>query len=417
MPVINKFIIFSALLTVLVIYLTSYPLDARFSDTHSIEGKDAINLSLAGEQSPLGNKETSSFDTVVDAKGRIHLAVDDGSAQHYLWSDNGGTRWSNPVPVANGPSSSRPGNDVRIAIKDKQQMIVWKDKGEFPGWGRAQIAISNDSGLNWQPGKSPVEKEISLNQGYFSLLSDQSSFHLLWLDDRKESGHDQQLRHVQSSNSIDWQEDSLVDDSVCTCCWLSAKNLEGKIFALYRGTTPRDMKISSHEIGSKGWEKMGRVGQFDWHFTGCPHQGGALAVSEHNTTTILHSVVFTGRSEMLGLHYLTSLDHGKSWQYKQPIGNTSAKHVDITTSGEQIFITWQETVEQQHYIKILLINNEGGPPTHHQKKVPGPAYPRIVAYKNTLKLFWLEKQQANLQSLKMTTISAAAHNRTSGIVL
>ena len=417
MPVKNKLISFSVLITVLVICLIAYKLDARFLDTHSLERKDATNLSLAGEQSPLGAKKISSFDTVVDAEGRIHLAVDDGSARYYLWSDNGGARWSNPAPVANGASSSRPGNDVRIAIKDKHQMIVWKDKGEFPGWGRAQIAISNNSGLHWQPGKNPVEKDISLNQGYFSLLADQNSFHLLWLDDRKESGHDQQLRYSQSSNGIDWQEESLVDDSVCTCCWLSTQNLEGKIFALYRGTTPRDMKISSHEAGSKGWEKMGRVGQFDWHFTGCPHQGGALTVSKHNATTILHSVVFTGRSEMLGLHYFTSLDHGKSWQYKQPIGNTSARHVDIATSGEQVFIAWQEIIEQQHYIKLLRINHKGGPPTHYQKKVPGAAYPRIVAYKNTLKIFWLEKHQSDLHSLKMTTISAATNNRTSGIIL
>jgi len=409
---------FPTLLTALVIGLLIYQFHDPLLDTLTTEREDTDNLPFAVDKSPLGTKNISSFDTTVDAKGRIHLAVDDGSARYYLWSDDGGALWTNPVHVADGPSSSMPGNDVRFAVKDLHQIIVWKDKGEFPGWGRAQVAISTDAGLHWQPGENPAEKDISLNQGYFSLLADQNSFHLLWLDDRKESGHDHQLRHAKSSNGLDWQEDTLVDNSVCTCCWLSAKNVEGKVFALYRGTTPRDMQIASYETGSRDWEMMGRVGEFDWDFTGCPHQGGDLAVSEHNTTTIFHSVVFTGHSEMLGLHYLTSLDQGESWQYKHPIGNSSARYVDIDTLGGQAFIAWQEILEQQHYIKIMHINPKGGASDHYQKKVPGNAYPRIVIHNNTLKLFWLEKNKSNLQSLKMTTIPTATSDTSpSGIIL
>jgi hypothetical protein len=414
----NKFIVFLALLTVLAIFLLFYQLNSTRLDTAPTEGKGPLPLSFTVDKTPLGTKKINSFDTTVDDGGRIHLAVDDGLARYYLWSDNGGALWSKPVHVADGPSSAMPGNDIRFAVKGSQQIIVWKENGELPGWGRAQMAVSNDAGLQWQPGKNPVEKDISLNQGYFSLLADQNNFHLLWLDDRKESGHDMQLRYSQSSNGLNWQEDTLVDNSVCTCCWLSVETFEKKIFALYRGTTPRDMKIAAYESDSKGWDKMGRVGEFDWHFTGCPHQGGAFTVSTHDNATIFHSVVFTGHSEMLGLHYLFSLDQGASWQYKQPIGNTSARHVDIATVGEQVFIAWQEIVKQQHYIKIMQISPNREPSTHYHKKVPGYAYPRIVAYGNTLKLFWLEKNQSNLQDLKMTTLSISTNNTThSGIIL
>ena len=418
MPVKKKLSIFPALITVLVICLLTYQFHDQLLGALITERKGTTNLAHAVDKFPLGAKKINSFDTTVDAKGRIHLAVDDGSARYYLWSDDGGALWANPVHVSDGPSSSIPGNDVRFAVKDLRQVIVWKDKGEFPGWGRAQVAISNDAGLHWQPGENPVEKDSNFNQGYFSLLADQNNFHLLWLDDRKESGQDQQLRYSKSSNGLDWQEDTLVDNSVCTCCWLSAQNFEGKVFTLYRGTTPRDMQIASFETGSKNWKMMARVGEFDWDFTGCPHQGGDLAVSEHNTTTIFHSVVFTGRSEMLGLHYFTSKNQGESWQYRHPIGNTSARYVDIATLDGQAFIAWQELFEQQYYIKILQINPEGDASAHYQKQVPGNAYPRIVTHDNTLKLFWLEKDQSNLQSLQMTTIPTdTSSTSSSGIIL
>ncbi len=356
----SKLIICFTLLSVVAICLLTYQYGNTFIDASTTVKNDPDFLPLAVDKSPLGAKKINSFDTAVDAEGRIHLAVDDGASRYYLWSDNGGALWSNPVIVADGSSSSMPGNDVRFAVKGSRQIIVWKDKGEFPGWGRARLAVSRDAGLHWQPGNSLVDENISINQGYFSLLADQDTFHLLWLDDRKESGDDQQLRHSQSSNGLNWHEDTLVDNSVCTCCWLSAKNFEGEVFALYRGTTPRDMKIASYEAENKAWKMMGRVGEFDWQFTGCPHQGGAFAVSEHDTTTIFHSVVFTGHSEMLGLHYLSSLDQGASWQYKQPIGNMSARHVDIATVDGQVFIAWQEVLEQQHYIKIMQISPSGG---------------------------------------------------------
>jgi len=366
----------------------------------------------------------NTFSVVVDENERIHAIADDGSSRFYSWSDSGGIDWSPPVYVAGGLSSSRSGDDIYLAVRGQQLVVIWKGKGEFPGWGGAQIAISQDAGNSWQLGENPVEDGVSQSQGYFNLLADEDSFHLLWLDDRGETGSSQQLRYAVSSDGLDWREDQLVDGDTCTCCWLSSRHFGNDLLVLYRGVEPRDMKIAAYRIGNesekrgaKAWRDMGRVGEFDWAFTGCPHQGGSLAVTGKGSTAVIHSAVWTGQNEMRGLHYLVSRDRGLSWQYRGQVGAAGSGNVHMEAVNDQVVIAWHELVGQQNYINVATTRAEGLQQIILHKEIDHPGYPRVVIHKGTVKLFLLENNQRGGKGLRMLDVDADFNETDPGDVL
>jgi len=366
----------------------------------------------------------NTFSIVVDKKERIHAIADDGSSRFYSWSDNGGIDWSPPMYVAGGLSSSRSGDGIYLAVRGQQLIAVWKNKGEFPGWGRAQMAISSDAGNSWHLSENPVGDDAGHNQGYFNLLADKDSFHFMWLDDRGETGSSQQLRYAVSSDGIDWREDQLVDGDTCTCCWLSSRHFGNDLLVLYRGVEPRDMKIAAYRIGNesekrgaKVWRDMGRVGEFDWEFTGCPHQGGSLAVTGKDSTAVIHSAVWTGRNEMRGLHYLVSRDRGLSWQYRSQIGAAGSGNVHMEAVNDQVVIAWHELVGQQNYINVATTRAEGLQQIRLHKEINHPSYPRVVIHKGAVKLFWLEKKQRGEKGLRMLAVDTDFNETDPGDVL
>lgn len=380
---------------------------AKENHSYNIKRKYLYNQNLQNKEiTPANNLDgIISFDVFTDNKHRIHLAADDGENQYYLWSDDGGNHWSKPTLVATASSNSRPGNDIRLAVRGQHLIILWQGKGEYPGWGRTQVAISNDAGRHWRPGRNPATENISSNQSYFSLSSSHNNFHLLWLDDRGETGNNQQLRYSQSTDGNDWHKDTLVDSDACTCCGLSTLHAEGQLFTLYRGTMPRDMNLAAHEIDSHHWKKLGPVGQFNWAFTGCPHQGGSLAASRKADTTILHSLVWTGQKSMKGLYYLSSFDKGASWEKQQKIGKNDAGNADISIAGGRAIIAWHETNNRQHSINVMTAGENNNDNLSYYKETNSVVHPRVTTYKNVIKLFWLDDRNSNNKQLKMASIS------------
>jgi len=420
-----KFFIFLSVIVVcLLVYELNNPLwigvEKREHKTVGIFGYDKVDDILLFEQL----EKINTFAVVVDKRGRIHAMADDGSSRFYSWSDTGGIDWSPPVTVAESLSSSRSGDDIQLAVKDQQLIIVWKDKGEFPGWGRAQMAISNDAGKNWSLSENPVGGDAGHNQGYFNLLADKDSFHFMWLDDRGETGASQQLRHAVSNDGFDWREDQLIDGDACTCCGLSSRQFGNDLLVLYRSIEPRDMKMAIYEMagknikkGTSGWRDGGRVGEFDWAFTGCPHQGGSLAITGQGSTAVIHSAVWTGRNGMIGLHYLVSMNGGISWKYRGQIGAAGSGNVHMETVNDQVVIAWHELVGHQHYINVVTMSAEGLQQTKRHKEINHYSYPRTVIHKDTAKLFWLEKGQRGRAGLKVIAVDTGFNKTDVGDML
>lgn len=358
-------------------------------------------ITFAGEAASFDSLGAiKSFDVFVDKENKMHLAVDSGARRFYLFSEDGGEHWSEPLLVSSDPSNSKQGNDIQVAASKDDVLIVWKGVSELPGWGAAQLAVSDNQGVSWEQLESPAKGDVLQNQGYFSLAANEESFHLLWLDDREEEGNRQGLRYASSLNGLKWDIEQTIETGLCTCCWVSTILSGSKIHALYRGEGPRDMKFVTGEVGKNNWRSSVRVGEFDWDFVGCPHQGGALAESSDGT---LHSVVWTGKEEVAGLHYLVSNDGGSHWQNKQAISGGEGQHVDMAANSETVLIVWDSLSEKGNIIQ-LLAKNKNDHAMALSMNSEGFARPRVVASGDNFRLFWTDLDKMGKKRLKTIKI-------------
>ncbi len=342
-----------------------------------------------------------SFDVYAE-KGILHaaFAVATSEPNHptiaYLHSEDGGAHWSAPSAIntsLNDSLESRLGNDIQLAAADGHLAVVWQTTGEIPGMGPLLTMTSNDGGLNWQPGSNPTGSDT--DQSHPDLAADpQGHFHLVWLDDRDENGY-QGLRYARSGDAGQhWQLAQTLDESSCSCCWNRLLiTPDGQINALYRDMEPRDMALAQSNDAGQHWQRLSTVGEFNWTFNGCPHNGGGLSWGGQQT---LHSVVWTGADNKVGLYHLKSQDKGHSWSAPQAIGRqSSAFHSDIAAFDEQhLLVIWDAQGADGSTVFIAVSHDNGDHwQAARQLSTPGSsaAFPRLVATRDGWLALWTEQ--------------------------
>lgn len=110
--------------------------------------------------------------------------------------------------------------------------------------------------------------------------------------DPEENGY-QSLRYARSiDNGENWKTPIKLDDSSCSCCWNTlAVSQNDELHVLYRDMNPRDMTMLSSSDNGITWKNKRTVGEFNWHFDGCPHVGGGIAFDEKMTFTLVFGQV------------------------------------------------------------------------------------------------------------------------------
>ncbi|MGD0962170.1 MAG: sialidase family protein, partial [Methylomonas sp.] len=315
---------------------------------YAVKTEKNWRISSPVSDAEIDGQSLSSYDAYVD-NDTIHavyaLTADHKSKSAYIGyvnSVDGGEHWSNPIAINSKlelPVESKFGNDIQIAAYGKDLMVVWQTSGEIPGMGPLFTVYSRDGGQSWKQGENPSGDNVNTDQSHADIAADkQGKFHLVWLDDRNENGF-QGLRYARSGdNGRHWEFAQTIDDSSCSCCWNRLAVAEnGRLEALYRDMEFRDMALAQSDDAGQSWRLLGRVGEFNWKFDGCPHNGGGLAIT---AAGILHSSVWTGAENKQGLYYLNSADAGKHWSAPRLLGN-NAFHSDIAAQDEeQIAVIW-----------------------------------------------------------------------------
>jgi len=217
---------------------------------------------------------------------------------------------------------------------------------------------------------------------------------LVWLDDRDENGY-QGIRYARSGDvGRSWEFAQTIDDSSCSCCWnrlLTGSADSAKV--LYRDMEPRDMALAQTNDGGQHWQRASTVGEFNWQFDGCPHNGGALAWSGDT----LHALVWTGEESQAGLYHLYSRDDGNSWSVPQPIGaDTLAFHSDIAAhAGGHLLAIWDARGADGSMVMISESMDNGRQwSTARQISTPGSSaqFPRLIATPNGYLAMWVEQK-------------------------
>ena len=353
----------------------------------------------------VGLLEVSSFDIYKDGE-TLHalvsgLKTDKDKAQtvRYLQSTDNGKHWSLPVEIQNTfpPALAARGNDVQIAANNKNLVAIWQTQGEIPNSGALISAYSHDTGKTWHAGKNPAIDNAG-DQSHVDLIADKNGkFHAVWLADPEENGY-QSLRYARSvDNGENWQPPSKLDDSSCSCCWNTlAISPNDELYVLYRDMNPRDMTLLSSNNNGDSWQNKRTVGEFNWHFDGCPHVGGGITFDENNN---FYASIWTGESSQSGLYTLNSVTNS-------PVKiSKNATHSDITILENRVVVVWDEMSAEGTGIFTMQSFNQGATwstPRRLSAIGTSATHPRVVAAEKNAVVLWTEKQPKQPSQWAMT---------------
>ena len=350
----------------------------------------------------LGLRNLISFDVYAEGSN-VHAVMAAETADRkkpyiaYLHSDDGGLHWAAPIEIAHhlpAALESRIGNDLQVAASGDRLLVVWQLSGDLPGMGPLATLYSLDGGKQWQAGSPPGASDI--DQSHADLAADsQGRFHLVWLDDRDENGY-QGLRYARSSDTGgQWELQQTIDDSSCSCCWNRLViSPDDRLHVLYRDMEPRDMALAQSFDAGQHWQRTATVGEFDWQFNGCPHNGGALAHADDQTW---HGLVWTGADHKVGLYHLQSADAGRHWSAPRAMGDgAKAFHSDLAIDADGAVVAiWDELGNEGSRVVFSQSQDHGEPwlvPQLLSAAEASASFPRVLATEAGILALWMEQK-------------------------
>lgn len=285
---------------------------------------------------------------VASAGDTLHVVWIEDQTDHFQAlhssSDDGGSSWSEPVPVQTGQSPPDSGHDegnIRVTATGKILVVAWQahdsdDQGRSP----LVIARSNDGGRQWAAVLASDAVNSSRSEGHFDLSATPGGrFHLAWPD--LHNGQ-QSLHYTMSSNGgKDWSDAEPITPENREYCWHSFAHGAEHTYLLYHATDPGGLAMSIQKRGEP-WQVGGPVDAFTWKMNDCPYTGGDLAV-EQTTSRRLHALIWTNQDEHAGVHHLIRNSSDDSWQAAGRLGNQNARNAHLAAAADGRFLaTWDE---------------------------------------------------------------------------
>jgi hypothetical protein len=253
-------------------------------------------------------------------------------------------------------------------------------------------ALSNDGGKTWKRGPNPADDNRHDGHGFADVIARDGRFHLTWLDSRSGA---QGVRYARSDDGgASWSANASVQGGTCECCWNTLlPGSDRALYLLYRGKGPRDMGLAISRDDGVKWKSGAVVGAFNWQIDACPHTGGALALTGKGAAERMHAVVWTGKTDQRGVHYLASQDGGATWNARARLGGEYAQRADLAARGGELAAVWDETAGQTGAV-FLSRSKDGGAvwskPARLSSEGASAIYPRVVATQANLLVVWTE---------------------------
>ncbi len=242
-----------------------------------------------------------------------------------------------------------------------------------------RIALSPDGGKTWGASFKPHTDGISAEHGFVSLLPlpDNRMF-AVWLDGRKTKtgkpvaaedshghghGGPMTLRCATFDANGNLSDNAELDPKICDCCQTAAVLTPKGVVVAYRDRSEeevRDIFVTRQAKtlvdGKGGWTAPVPVFKDNWHITGCPVNGPALAASGETVALAW----FTGAGEP---QVKIAFSGNAAETFNPPIrvdGGKPAGRVDVVFLNEKTaLVTWLEEVEGGAEIRALEIETDG----------------------------------------------------------
>ena len=390
-------------------------------------GNDALKAPAAPIEHTFAG--VSSFD-VAESEGTVHVLFARPAGPEskdiplfHIRSDDGGATWSEPARVATGhapPPRLHRGDDPQIAAHGDMLMALWTARGDGPfGSGPLATALSDDGGRTWRAGPSPAARPLPVQEqpavviptaapaspgakkphaakgtgpGYRfpATTGDRDGFHVVWIH---AIGDERSLRHARlAPGTSAWSDPTVVDPKICACCWNELKpGPGGSLLALYRDQHPSDMMLARSRDAGRTWEQPTRVGGFDWHFEGCPHVGGGVAVAQDARGGNILTTVWTGKPQAAGAYLVATSPRGAATPVPLSAEPGAGRNTDVAILADgTAMAVWDQSAEggQAVYAKTSSDGADWLPAARLSPAGQNAAYPRVVATARRFVVLW-----------------------------
>lgn len=363
------------------------------------------------EQLPVSTKDSGEPNLHISADGEVFLSwveyLND-TTDALVWSKLSDGAWTEPVTIATGSDWFVNWADFPALVKFRNSPSMATHWLQMSAEGTydydVKVSISNDGGQNWNTPFTLHADSISAEHGFVSMLPlDDGRIFATWLDGRNmarghgdDHGHGggpMTLRCATFDEAGNLYDEAELDEKVCECCTTAAVEIPGGVLVAYRNRSDEENRdIFYTRLQDGDWSNPKAVHNDNWHITGCPVNGPALAASS-NTVAIAW---FTAPEGEAKVQVAFSSDGGNTFGNAIPIdGGKPIGRVDIVmTDNQTAIVSWLETVDKKAELRIRQVKTDG---TLNEPKTivetsssRSSGFPRMVVNNGKLLFAWTE---------------------------
>jgi hypothetical protein len=296
----------------------------------TVGGRSGANASIAAQ----GTFVVIAWAASTDAATDIYLAA----------SRDAGRAFGTPIRVNDVPGDARVSGEQppRVALvprigREPSIVVVWTAKGA--AGTRLVSARSDDGGVSFTRAAALPGSDASGNRGWEATAVDREGRVVaIWLDHRElversqtaaPMHHDGQAHNHGDADGVARAALSklyfarlgdggahAVAGGVCYCCKTAlATASDGAIYAAWRHVYPgnvRDIAFTLSRDGGRTFAAPIRVSDDQWVLDGCPENGPAIAVDDHDTVHAIWPTLVNGSisssDPTLALFYAATAD-------------------------------------------------------------------------------------------------------------
>ena len=263
-----------------------------------------------------------------------------------------GTKWSEPVTIAEGESLFVNWADFpRLLAPAKDRLVaawMWKRPGGTYAYD-VRIATSKDGGRTWSAPQTPHRDGTATEHGFVSMAPEQGGVRIVWLDGRAGVGKpegeaEMTLRSAWLSPDGTLGDEELLDARVCDCCQTAAVRSPAGTIVAFRDRDPDEIRDIGMLRNADSWQPSAPPAD-RWKIGGCPVNGPALAARNHVVALAWFAApgdtaqvrLAVSRDGGMGLAQVIRVDDG------DPIGRTA---VAVLPDGA-VAVAWLEHERNQ----------------------------------------------------------------------
>jgi hypothetical protein len=290
---------------------------------------------------------------VTDGKGVVHMVYFRGAPEHgdlfYVRSEDGGARFSQPLPVNSEPRSAIAVGNIRgahLAVgKNGRVHVAWNAPGTMP-YGREKMyyARLNDRGTEFEPQRNVIQSAWGLDGGGSVAADDAGNVYVAWhAPEPSKKGEDN--RRVWVARSTDEGKTFAAektayekDTGACGCCGLRAfADRKGTVYVLYRSATDKENRDTYLLISRDRGATFDGDDVDPWKVSTCPMSSFAFA---ERGAGVLAAWETDGQVYYAGLDAATGK---RSAAVAAPGAGRGRKHPAVATDGQgRAILVWTE---------------------------------------------------------------------------